>query len=661
MQAVFDLPLGSKPTLMQFAGGRNYMMRSEKRRSSNVPTGSSGKRPRRRPRRRRAGFFYKLLTILLLVVLWPVGLLLLWRRKLRWGVGTKLLASVVTLITCIILVGFALTVQTDNPKYTAIQDSVNSFLDEAADALIETSGVVADKAVEIGGNIADFGDALWKKGSVLLADGIDAGVNLADSIKADIKGMLRTGEADPTATPETTSVPTDEPTDAPTDAPTQSASEAPAATEGAPGEDASTEPSVEPSEAATSEASSDPTAKATSEAGIVLKPVAEEPTDAPSDEPTDAPSAEPPQAVSEAPTAEPTSEPTAEPTDAPTQEPTAEPAIEVKPASAGVVYIPQTHPTAGTQLRGGMLDRNGVLTEGEIATPEPEVPVFTVKSAKEATVYYNTNGRFYHMASTCVGMTSANPHSFLEAIEDGLGMCANCNSPDPMLLAKYIVWTDETGIAHLSDNCPSFSGKWKLQSANDALSAETLGCRECDADAYLAAIAEGREIRIEAEIAPAAVPTLQPASAPTEAPAEPAVIGMITPTVALKPAGLATVYHTPTGSWYHMAPVCTNMTGATPYTLESCVSGSKVYKTCRTCSAPKADLVDENCLWMDEADRFHTTDECVNFNGRYTLVPRDEALQQNGLKACPNCGAEQYIIPGTQIAYIPYVAPGEAQ
>jgi len=221
MQAVFDLPIGSKPTLMQFAGGRNYMMRSEKRRSSNVPSGSSGNRPRRRPRRRRAGFFYKLFTILLLVVLWPVGLLLLWRRKLRWGVGTKLLASVVTLITWIILIGFALTVQTDNPKYTAVQDSINSFLDEAADALVETGGVVADKAVEIGGAVADFGDALWKRGSVLLADGIDFGVDLADSIKSDIKGMLRSDVTEPTETPEITDAPTDAPTAAPTQKPTE--------------------------------------------------------------------------------------------------------------------------------------------------------------------------------------------------------------------------------------------------------------------------------------------------------------------------------------------------------------------------------------------------------------------------------------------------------
>jgi len=74
-----------------FASGRDYMMRSEKRSGSGPAhrSPSGGKPPRRR--RKRAGFFYKLFMMILLLTIWPLGLLMLWRRKVRWGVVTKLL------------------------------------------------------------------------------------------------------------------------------------------------------------------------------------------------------------------------------------------------------------------------------------------------------------------------------------------------------------------------------------------------------------------------------------------------------------------------------------------------------------------------------------------------------------------------------------------
>ena len=121
MQAVQTMPGAFNPAsrLHGFARGRDYMMRSEKRPGHGPSAGNSGgNRPPKR-RRRRAGFFYKLITLLLLLTLWPLGLLLLWRRRLRWGALTKLLTSIVTLAASIILIGFALTVNTGNPAYTA--------------------------------------------------------------------------------------------------------------------------------------------------------------------------------------------------------------------------------------------------------------------------------------------------------------------------------------------------------------------------------------------------------------------------------------------------------------------------------------------------------------------------------------------------------------
>ena len=108
--------------LQAFAGGRGsggYMMRSEKR-----PGSGYGNR-RRRPRRKRAGILYILLTLLVSVVLWPVGMVLLWRRKVRLQPGTKLLISLLTLCISIFLIVFALTVPLNDPKLTAYQDKAN--------------------------------------------------------------------------------------------------------------------------------------------------------------------------------------------------------------------------------------------------------------------------------------------------------------------------------------------------------------------------------------------------------------------------------------------------------------------------------------------------------------------------------------------------------
>ena len=45
----------------------------------------------------------------------------------------------------------------------------------------------------------------------------------------------------------------------------------------------------------------------------------------------------------------------------------------------------------------------------------------------------------------------------------------------------------------------------------------------------------------------------------------------------------------------------------------------------------------------------HSSDECAAFAGQYRLVARDDALAQ-GLEACPDCGAAEYLILGTVLA-----------
>ena len=228
MQEVINTKGFDPASRFHFAHGRNYMMRSEKRGGSGPshhPSAPGGRPPRRR---RRAGFFYKFFTVLLLLVLWPVGLMLLWRRRLRWGAATKLLTSIVTLAACVVLIGFALTVNTGNARYTAVQDSVNNFLDNAADALIDVGGVVGDKAVQVWDGASDFADALWTGGKTHLANGIDWGVEQAESLKSAVRNLLPSKEenapedaaspapdAEETEAPDPSSLPSEAPTSAP--------------------------------------------------------------------------------------------------------------------------------------------------------------------------------------------------------------------------------------------------------------------------------------------------------------------------------------------------------------------------------------------------------------------------------------------------------------
>ena len=54
-------------------------------------------------------------------------------------------------------------------------------------------------------------------------------------------------------------------------------------------------------------------------------------------------------------------------------------------------------------------------------------------------------------------------------------------------------------------------------------------------------------------------------------------------------------------------------------------------------------------LWRDADGVCHTSDTCAAFSGSYTLILRDDALAQ-GLAACPDCGAADYLVPGTVLA-----------
>ena len=439
MQAVLNNP--SALNHFRFAGGRNYMMRSEKRSGSGPAHHSpaSGGRPPRR-RRRRAGFFYKLFMLLLLLTVWPLGLLMLWRRKVRWGIPTKLLTSVVTLAACIILIGFALTVNTGNAQYTAVQDSVNGFLDAAADTLIETGGIVADHATEMVEGMEDMADALWESNKIHLANGIDAGVSLTQRAKNGVLELIEKVKTTSEPTAEATDAPSPLPEDADTSAaPTDAESSAendesslfPAVPESTPDE-AGAAPLSEPS----SESTNTPDAELTEES-------TDTPTAEPIKESTDASTAEPIEESTDAPSND-AAEATATSTNAPTQAPTPEP----------TVY--------------------------------PVVPSVTLKPAAQATVYHSTNGQWYHSFNRCSGMTGGGAYT-LEECAATLKRCRACGAADPALIGQPCLWMDEFKKCHTSDECSAFEGKYTLILRDEALAQGLVGCDKCGGSEYLLA------------------------------------------------------------------------------------------------------------------------------------------------------------------------------
>ena len=130
---------------------------------------------------------------------------------------------------------------------------------------------------------------------------------------------------------------------------------------------------------------------------------------------------------------------------------------------------------------------------------------------------------------------------------------------------------------------------------------------------------------------------------------------VVKPATALKPAGEAVVYYFDASKGYHVSANCVGMNGAPAHTLAEAVADGK--HACGNCFPPIAELVDQPALWVDEKSVCHTSDECASFSGKYTLIARDTALAQ-GLAACPDCGAAEYLQPGTELA-VEEAAPAE--
>ena len=510
-------------------GGRNYMMRSQKRPSYNST-------PRPRPaRRRRTHYGYLVLTLLVAILLWPVGLFLIWNRRLRCGVGGKLLWSVATLLVFSGLVLALLTMPTTNPGMQRFQDDANDFITMVrADAQIAWE-TFSERAGDAMGNMRTVG---CSAGNFLLtkaADGIDEGVRLAGDVRAWAEGLLGGARDDAQEVPRE-----DAETGAEADASPTPSAQATSAPE------ASTRP-IGPVD----DAQAEPARLAASGLSLVQSVLrGDDAEQGASPEATAYPTPTPRASAAQAP--EENADAPENDADAPEESADAEPSATPEAAAA----TPQPAPAVAPAPAGG-----------EDAAVEP-------KPAGEFTVYHTAGGSWYHTTQNCSGMRNAQAYTFAESVAEGFEPCSRCDAPAAALVENAdVVWADEAAVYHVSDECPDFDGEATLMSREDADQAVYAPCERCGA-------------------ADTVVPVLTPSAAPEEAeePSDAAAASTVAAADEAERMELArdvVVYFFDGSVGYHAESDCYGMTGAPERTLYEAIEMGK--RACSRCNPPTLD------------------------------------------------------------------------
>ena len=144
MQVALDASNGRSMVLFARGRGRNYMMRSEKRPTTYY--GGSGNNNRRRRRSRRRHPIYAFFTLLFSVLIWPIGMFMLWAKKLRWGASVKILVSLITLVAFCGWIYAGLTMPTNDEKFRKFQTDAQNALTQGMDAVVDAGSYVADES-----------------------------------------------------------------------------------------------------------------------------------------------------------------------------------------------------------------------------------------------------------------------------------------------------------------------------------------------------------------------------------------------------------------------------------------------------------------------------------------------------------------------------------
>ena len=532
-----------------FAKGHNdYMLRSKKRSG-----GYRGKPPKKKNPIGR--FFYAILTLVLLIVLWPVGLVLLWSRTLKWTGVTKLLTSIVTALMFFVFLAYLLTMPLDpggkpyqiqqqaRRGFVSLQEDVSAWFGHVKDDLDDDIAAKNRQFGETMKNIGPIADTVYKEfmyaGASLVrdtADKVDVAIDpnrqrvytdgstyhtrKTCSLFPEDPAEMTLGEAAelglafceecagpaPTPTPAPTPEPTPEPTPTPTPEPT---------------------PEPTPTVAATFRPTADePIGSAT------IQPMKAGATPEPT--PTFAPETPAPTQMAEAPA------PAAEPTPDVTPEPV------IQPTQAAPVITPEPTPVV-------------TPTPDPNATTDPRLLPVLMK-VENAHVWYTSDGKYYHKYSACGSMKNASRHTLSDAFAAGKTTCPYCSpiSREDMNVSQP-VWVSEDGkLFHISDDCASLSDKWTFMSLPDAQRAGAAPCDVCGAYQYLHSL-------------PMPGKTLPP------------VITTPKPTVAVA-EGSVIVYYGDRSNYYHSYSSCPRITVASPHTLDDAVAAGK--EVCPDCNPP---------------------------------------------------------------------------
>ena len=102
-----------------------YFERTNKR----SPYVKSGYMEEYEARASEGGLGYALLTFVCLAVLYPIGLVMLWSRRLRFSTSLKLLATFASAVIFCMLLVFAANVETDDPRIGSLQNRLNVAFD----------------------------------------------------------------------------------------------------------------------------------------------------------------------------------------------------------------------------------------------------------------------------------------------------------------------------------------------------------------------------------------------------------------------------------------------------------------------------------------------------------------------------------------------------
>ena len=112
-----------------------------------------------------------------------MGLFLIWNRRLRCGVGGKLLWSVATLAVFCGLILALLTVPTGNAEFQRFQDDANDFLETAGADLSIAWETFSERAGDAFGNMRSVACSIGNYALNKAADGIEGGVELGRNVR----------------------------------------------------------------------------------------------------------------------------------------------------------------------------------------------------------------------------------------------------------------------------------------------------------------------------------------------------------------------------------------------------------------------------------------------------------------------------------------------